>query len=334
MSLPEHPLYVLVWAPHEGRTETFARWLEAPLFNVHYLLARRPWVAPLKYPFQWLRTWYVLFRGRPRYVFVTNPPPVAALAVLIYCRLTGNQFVMDTHPPSLHDRRWGWAQPVTRFISRFALVNLTDQQRYKDLFESWGARTLVLENPPKNIPLTSLTPAAADQRPSLVYVGTLGEDEPVDIVIEAAREFPEVDFFILGDKKLAKRAWIDSAPPNVTFTGYLTGTDYWNRLYQACGVIVLTTYRYSLLGGGMDGLYLERPLLLSDQPTTREYFTKGAVLIENTAAGMGAGIRTLFEDHARYEREIAELRADVEARWHTNFAELRQLLQPTAGDPA
>ena len=65
------------------------------------------------------------------------------------------------------------------------------------------------------------------------------------------------------------------APDNVEFTGYLLKDEYWNRLNSARAIIVLTTHHYSLLGGAMDGLYLEKPVIVSDQPTLREFSRRG-----------------------------------------------------------
>ena len=53
----KHPhIIAMVWAPEENRTATYARLLKAPLFNVHYLLYKRPYVAPFKYVAQALKT--------------------------------------------------------------------------------------------------------------------------------------------------------------------------------------------------------------------------------------------------------------------------------------
>ena len=316
----------IVWAPHEARTEAFARWLNAPLHNVHFLKERRPLLAPLKYVMQAFATWWILLRDRPAHVFVTNSPPVAGLCVMAYCVLTGTGFVLDVHPPSLYSRKWAWARPVQRFTSRFARAVLVDQERVAQLFRSWGAEAIVLRNPPKErIDTTMFERSDADRR-TFVYIGTFAQDEPVEIIFEAAERVPDVRFYLLGNPELAPRHWIREAPDNVSFTGYVVGEDYWRRLDRAAGIIVLTTHAHSLLGGAQDGMHIGRPLLLSDQPALREYFTSGTVFIENTADGLVDGVETVLRRGAELEREIVDLREETDARWQRDFARLEELL--------
>ena len=313
----------LVWAPHEARTEAFARALGAPLYNVSYFKAKRPLLAPLRYIFQWLKTWLIFIQERPDVVYVTNSPPVAGLCTLVYCSFTKTEFVLDTHPPGLYNRKWRWSRPVQKFTTRLARLNVIDQDRFKTLLESWGAKVIVLENPPKEVPQAAYTPVQAN---TLTYVGTFADDEPVEILLEAARELPEIQLNILGDKARAKREWLEGAPANVTFTGYLLKDDYWNLLASSQAVVALTTHANSLLGGAQDGMFAERPLIVSNQETLREYFVKGTVFIENTAQGAANGIQHALDKNAQLETEIADLRGELSSRWQENFRYLEDVI--------
>ena len=318
-------LIAVVWAPHEARTASFAKWLNAPLYNIHYLKAKRPHLAPIKYILQWVATWWVMSRERPQFVFVTNSPPVAGLCVMCYCWISGTEFVLDTHPPGLYNRKWGWSRPLQRFTSRFARINIVDQERFRALFQSWGASAMVLENPPKDIPKVNITEAPIETN-AFAYVGTFGDDEPVEILLAAARARPDITLYILGDKGLARREWIADAPPNLVFTGYLTGDAYWDRLRRSQAVIVLTTHAHSLLGGAQDGLYLGKPLILSDQPTLKEHFHKGAIFIQNSPEGIMMGLEQALREREQLEKEIQQLKDEQTRRWHTSFQQLQAIL--------
>jgi hypothetical protein len=113
----------------------------------------------------------------------------------------------------------------------------------------------------------------------------------------------------------------------VVFTGYLMGDDYWNRLYRARAVISLTTYPHSLLAGAQEGLYIEKPLILSDQPTLREYFSRGTVFVDNTAQGFENGVKTFIAQEDAYKREIAELHRLRAQQWQASFQQLDALVQ-------
>ncbi|MBI5667928.1 MAG: hypothetical protein HZC41_07950 [Chloroflexi bacterium] len=320
------PILTIVWAPHEGRTAMFARQLNAPLHNIHYLLYKRPYVAPFKYIAQALKTWWVLARQRPRYVYVTNPPVFATMCVFAFCKLTGTRFIMDTHPPALYSRKWGWSVPLQRLMARFAYVNVVDQNRFKTLFESWGARAVVLQNPPKNPPFTAVTDMSSGFF-DITVVNTFAADEPLDIILQAAKQLPDVRFFVLGNKQMAPPDALISAPKNVIFTDYLLGDAYWSRLANSRAVMVLTTYPYSLLGGAQDGVALRKPLILSNQPALTEYFTKGTVFIENTVEGIITGVQTLQAREDTLKQEVQELADEQCRQWEANFQQFKALLE-------
>lgn len=320
---PERPdVSVVVWAPHEARSAAFARWLDAPLHTVHYLAARRPAVAPLKYVLQWAKTYLVLARERPRTVYVTNSPPFAGLCVWSYCVATGTRLVVDTHPPSLYGRKWRWARPIQRFVTRRADLNVIDQQRFADLLASWGARVVVLTNPPTIVPESARAAPAADDPPTFTYVGTFGSDEPLEILLDAARRMPEARFFVLGDTALAKRSYLEGAPDNVTFTGYVTGDAYWRRLTSSHGIVVLTTHEHSLLGAAQDARSAGVPLVVSDQPTLREAFTAGTTFVPNTPDGMLEGLQRVVREGDALRREMVELQGRYVEAWQRAFATL------------
>jgi hypothetical protein len=166
----------IAWSPHAPRAASYAAWLNIPLVTVHYLMPRRPLIAPIKYVLQTIKTWQILLKTRPAVVYVQNSPPVAGLCVWLYCRMAGAALVLDTHSPVLFSRKWGWSRPLVRFLACRAAMNIVDQERFKSLFESWGANTLLLPFPPRTIPPGEAQPADAVE---LAYVGSFNRDEPV-----------------------------------------------------------------------------------------------------------------------------------------------------------
>jgi hypothetical protein len=268
----------------------------------------------------------VLARQHPRYVYVTNPPVFAALCVFIYCKLTGTNYVMDTHPPALYSRKWGWSVPLQRLMARFAYLNVVDQNRFKTLFESWGAHAIVLQNPPKNPPFTLTSASNSSDLFDITVVNTFAADEPLDIILAAARQLAGVRFFILGDKQRAPKVALENAPDNAIFTDYLLGDAYWGRMANSRAVMVLTTYPYSLLGGAQDGVALRKPLILSNQPALTEYFTKGTVFVENTVDGIVNGVKTLQANEDSLVREVHELAEEQCREWEDHFQQFLGML--------
>jgi glycosyltransferase involved in cell wall biosynthesis len=324
--LSKPDLIAVVWAPHERRTDMFAQQLHARVYFVHYLSFKRPWIAPFKYVLQFFKTMQILFTERPRYIYVTNPPFFAAMCAWLYGLVSGSKYIMDTHPPALYGRKWAWSVPIQRFFAKQAFLNITDQDRWVRLFESWGARGLTLENPPKNPPApeAGMTPKVGEFH--VLVVNTFAEDEPVQPVLDAAAALPDVHFHITGD--LAKAApYLEKKPANVEFTGYLKGMGYWGHLYRANAIMVLTTFPYSLLGGAQEGVLIDKPLILSRQPVLEEYFTKGTVFVENTAESLMDGVKQARQNESTLIAEIGVLREEQATRWEANFQKLTDLIK-------
>ena len=317
---------VVFWGPHSISTEMFARRLKAACYLIHYLSWKRPWVAPIKYPPMWLKTWWVLLKQRPSAILVINTPVFAPICVYIYCLFARIPFAMNVHGHTLSGRRWGWSRPLQHFLAKKAVVNLVGTTEYKQIFESWGARVLFLEDPPVEVPPGNRDFVAKPGEFRVTVVSTFAGDEPLDLVLEAARRLPEVCFFILGDTTLAEKDFLDYAPRNVVFPGYLKGNDYWKQLFSSQAIMTLTTNPYSLVSGGTEGMHVGKPLILSRQPALLEYFTKGTVFIDHTVDSIVEGVRQAREHQSTLSRESAELAAEKRTNWESNFQEFVKIL--------
>lgn len=320
----------VVWAPEENRTEQIARHLGAKLHAIHYLYYKRPFFAPFKYGPQTLKTLAVLRRQRAKVVYATNPPVFAVLAAAIYCWLSGAKYVMDTHSPALYSRKWSWTVPLQRFLAKRALLNVVDQGRYKALIESWGGAALVLEKPIAGNVLDEDPAEQTDERFTVTVINTFAVDEPLEPVLEAARRLPDTCFVVLGDTSLADKRLLASAPANVTFPGYLLKEHYWRQLARSQAVMALTTYPFSLLAGGHDGLSLSKPLILSDQPALTDFYTKSAVFTDNSAESLVTAVQEVQRNEQRYISESRELAAEKREQWQASFETLNAIISEAA----
>ena len=71
--------------------------------------------------------------------------------------------------------------------------------------------------------------------------GRAQRDEPVAEVLEAARRCPELDVHVTGDPGKCPAKLREAAPPNVCFTGFLTGEDYERAVLDADVVLARHT---------------------------------------------------------------------------------------------
>lgn len=75
---------------------------------------------------------------------------------------------------------------------------------------------------------------ARDVSPSngkyVAYMGRLGKEKGIEIILEAARKLPDIPFRLAG---AGAECWRSSAPSNVEFTGYLTGKAQFEFMHHA-----------------------------------------------------------------------------------------------------
>jgi glycosyltransferase involved in cell wall biosynthesis len=307
-------IVAIAWAPHQDHVEIDAKRLNANLYFVHYLSYRKPAIAPIKYILQALKTWSILIHERPAVVYILNPPFFAPLTVWLYSIFSHAKIIMATHYSALYGPKWKWSLPITRFLARQALINIADQRRNQQLFESWGAKAIILEKCPGNEyePMRECVPG---RRFRIAVINTFADDDPIEIILEAASLSPDIDWYILGDTQRAPQGLLARASKNVSFTGYLLKEDYWNCLNRANAVMTLTTREYSMMAGAIDSLAIGKPLISSRQPTLEEYFTKGVVFVDNEATGIVQGIREFQRLEKQLLEEIVSLRDEKRTKW-------------------
>ncbi|HEY7065314.1 MAG TPA: glycosyltransferase [Chloroflexota bacterium] len=315
---------MLTWAPYSGRSEGLAQHLGIENYFIHYLAFQRPWIAPAKYPLQAAATLRILLRGRPATILVQNPPPVAPLLASLYCAVTGAGLIVDSHSQVLLVRRWRWTLPLQRWLVRRALTTVVTNEHLADIIRGWNAPVLVAGDPPIAVP--PLGPRQPPEEFSVVCVCTYGDDEPIGEVLAAARLLPDVRFAFTGNTKYARPEWLADPPPNVEFTGFVPMDEYYRRIHNASALVVLTTLDHTVLRGAWEALALGQPLITSDWGILRDYFSPGALFVDNSPAGIAAAIRDARADEATLRQKMAETRETRRRAWQEAQAYLEGLI--------
>jgi glycosyltransferase involved in cell wall biosynthesis len=315
---------VVAWAPHSRRSEVFAQELGAILHCIHYLKFQAPLYAPLKYVLQAARTLQVLFGEHPQVVFVQNPPFVCGLMVSLYCRITGTQFVFDHHSAAFASI-WDWALPIQKRLARQAAVNIVTNQHWADIVHSWGARALIMGDPFVELPAGetfSVVPGVT----TIAFVQTFAPDEPLDAVLAAVSRLPDVHLYVTGDTRRRPTSFFENQPPNVTFTGFLPDSQYIGLLRAVDAILVLTTRDHTLQLGGCEAVSVGKPLIVSDWPFLRQFFSKGTIYVSNSSDTIYQGIREMQRQKSDLQRGILELRDNNRHQWQVRLTQLKTLV--------
>jgi glycosyltransferase involved in cell wall biosynthesis len=320
---------VIAWAPYSRRSEVFARELRAPLRCVHYLKFQSPPYAPFKYIFQAARTLQTLFEQRPDVVFVQNPPFVSGLVVSFYCRVAGAQYVLDHHSAAFAPA-WNWAQPIQKRLARQAAVNVVTNQHWADIVHSsWKAPALVMGDPFADLPPGEQFPIVSGLT-TLALIQTFAPDEPLEAVLEAVAQLPDVHLYVTGDVSRRPASFLERKPHNVTYTGFLPDSQYVGLLRAVDAIIVLTSRDHTLQLGGCEAVSAGKPLIVSDWLFLRQFFSRGTVYVNNSSESICQGIREVQRRKSQLRREIVALRAENQQEWHAKLVKLKALVDGVA----
>ncbi|HEX2980947.1 MAG TPA: hypothetical protein VHO48_11835 [Anaerolineaceae bacterium] len=319
----------IVWsAPTHGssRSRLLAKALQ--IEDLHYLYSTAkggPFSAPLRYLLQGAQTLRLLFQKRPVTVFVQSPPSYAVFFVAIYCALTRARYIIDAHSDALQRGIWTRPRWLWKRINRGAIVTLVTDDYFRAQLERSGAKAMVLRDPVASAPLVPSTRESGFQ---VTVVNTFSRDEPLHEVLHAAAGLPEVHFYVTGKRSRADPRLLDEAPKNVIFTDFLSSEAYNQLLASSHAVMSLTTRDHTLQCGACEALSLKVPIITSDWPLLRDYFSLGTVHVDNSAEGILAGIQSLRNAYERYTTEIGELHAIRYAEWQQHVAGLQALVTP------
>jgi glycosyltransferase involved in cell wall biosynthesis len=326
----------VVWFIYSRRAETIATELHGQV-NYQFETGLKKfglWSNPLRYLVQGWKTWRFLEREKPDVVLVQAPPIFAPLVVALWCRLRGKLtssgrracYVIDGHTGAFHHRHWRWSLAILRRLSRRAVATLVTNQASFDMLEHWQATGLFLiDGLPDLTPPSGLIGSEGDTR--VAVISTFSDNEPIEEIFAAARLLPHITFYLTGDPKRASSTLLMQKPTNVILTGFLRGGDYTALLKNVHGLVVLTKEQHDLSCGAYEALAVSKPVVASNVPEMRRFFTRGFIYVINTPKAIAEGIQHMLDEQASLTTEITAMRSELEVIRQPQFEKLVVLLQ-------
>jgi glycosyltransferase involved in cell wall biosynthesis len=305
------PAMWISWNPHRRTSGLCAAW-EVPL---HIIRSKRHGLG--RWIEQAVNTLTLLRRQKPAILFVQNPSLALTVLAVLSRPLFAYYLVVDAHNEGVRpfERPGAFVGWLTRSLLRAADATIVSNAALVHDVAKAGGRPLVL---PDNLPVPA--PAAkhrlGEDAPHVVVIATFRRDEPIAEIMAAAATMPEIRFAFSGDARRLRRTNVE-LPPNVRLTGFLPDPAYWRLLAQARVVCDLTLKPDCLVCGAYEGLALAKPMVLSDNPPTREIFGRAAVLTGSEPDEIATALRTALEQHERIAAGAREVRDEFPARWQT-----------------
>ena len=259
-----------------------------------------------------------------------SPPVFCGLAAYaLYTRWSGATLVIDAHTGAFNNKRWRRLQWLQDWVGRRAATTIVTNDYLKQQVTAWNAHAFVLTDVPV-IPTEQRQVHLDEAQFNIVVVSTASYDEPIAQILEAAARMPGVTFYITGNYA-ARQDIIGTAPGNVRFTGYIPDDEFYGLLGAAQTIMCLTTENHTIQSGAGEALWLGRPIITSDWPLLREYFSTGTIYVNNTADGIQQAVMKMRDNLQSFEAEIQALQANRRQEWLDKTSALMALIQQTTG---
>lgn len=300
-----------VWKIYQRRAESLAKELGLDVYYIHYPWEERSKFAKaISYVFKLAKTFGLLVRLRPRYVFVQLPPTPLLYLVGGYRLVTGARFVADCHNAMING---GWEKwPLaTACLRRASAVLVHNSDMIADA-KKIDVSTEVLRDPLPRIELKEDT--AILQKYDLVDHGYIilawnfAFDEPIREFFAAARSLPHVRFVMTWFKERLPQELRDDIPANVLFTGFLEESSFNNLFGRAAAALTLTTREGTQPSSASEAIATGVPLVISELETTRRLYGDVPVYVANEPNSIASGIETVLRDREQYRKRIDDFR--------------------------
>lgn len=322
------PVVTLAWDRFQAGNQAYSRELGGIACHMRSLPNQKV-LLPLRYILDGVRTWRLLAQHRPGAVLVASPPAFAVLVAWWWCRRHPCRLVVECHTTAFHGWKWRWSLPLHRLVAKTATAILVHVDEDKAAFRSLRAPVLLV---PSHLPdVSAARPQPSPAGPRVVVAGSLDSNEPVAVVVEAARLMPDVELWLTGDTSRVPASVVSAAPSNVHFTGWLEYSKFLGELLAADIVAVFSTDRRVMNCAAFEAIGLGRPLVLSDFPGLRQQFGSAAIFTPNEPRAMADALRRALLQREELTAKSVVLRPRLRAQREQVLAQLKEMLEVQVG---
>lgn len=285
-----------------------------------------------KYIYLGLKTIHILIKKKPDVLFVQNPSIVLTfLACLFRICYSNIVLVVDRHSNFFPISKSSFVNNIHNQLSKFTLktsdLTIVTNNILKDLVESLGGKSVALEDKIPNFRKNKNVKLKGKH--NLLYVCSFDPDEPYFEVINAAHLIEsDIYIYVTGNfNKVKDKNILKAVPHNVIMLGYIPDEDYFDYMYAADGVIVLTTWDHTLLCGAYEAINAGKPLVLSDKEDLIRYFNKGVIKTENNPESISQAIKDIIIKKRDLEKEIRILKQELTEDWQVKFKKVKEAIE-------
>lgn len=326
----------IAWGREMQLSDNLGRALGAEVKQVYYKkigLYNLP--AIFRYILQATETLLILFEAKPAVVIAQNPPIFAPLVVLIYCKLTGAKFAIDSHTAAFLDAKWIKFYGLFKFAAKGAVLNSCHNYKNLEILKSWGvepAMVMQFFNPVYDLekfiePMRDdkIELAVKNSRLPVMMVNRFAGDDDWENVIKTAELMPEADFFITGDPKEAGKE-IKNLPSNVCLTGYLPHQEFLKLMWRSSVVLAFSLRPDTVLWSIREIMALDKPFVTTDSEVLRHYFGEVGLFAKSDAEELKKKIIEARENENEIKSKIKLFLEKDKIRWERKILEYKKYI--------
>jgi hypothetical protein len=299
-------------------------------YSLHYVPPpfKARWLRPVGYLVQLWRTMRIVLGERADVAWVQMPPNFLAHYMVLLRALTGRprRIIADCHNSALRPP-WSEFPLLVRMLNRVDVVIAHNEEIGRDVARMGvdPARLVVFETRPAQVSPPAVLPARGDL-PTILVPCSFNSDEPIDVLLAAAALAPDIHFRVTGNvAKAQARGFVDKAPANLEFTGFLTKEDYDRSLFTSDALLGLTTIEGVQLSVANEAVGAGKAMVLSDTAILRTLFGAAALFAPNEPQPLAAACREAVARAPELDARSAELRIAREQRWAGQAAHVAAL---------
>lgn len=267
-----------------------------------------------KYCLGLVKTVLCLLQKRPSIVFCQNPSIILSFFLVVLKYITGFKVIVDAHNAGLlpAEGRSSMLMLISKLIQRQAdLVLVTNNYLKKHVMNS-GGKAFVLQDKIPLIKQRSPIPLAG--KINFLFICSYAEDEPYEIVFEAAASLPDdIKIYVTGNFK--NKINITNLPKQVHLTGFIPAKEFETMLYSVDGTIDLTKRENCLVCGAYESVAVGKPMILSNTIALKEYFKFGAIYTNHTPEAIHNAILNFISKKETLKKEVQDLKLACQQDW-------------------
>jgi glycosyltransferase involved in cell wall biosynthesis len=331
-----HTQLFIIWASFQRRAVSMQNHFNYDLKLINLSFSSKLF-RPLEYLLKSVDTLFILLKSKPSIVWIQLPPTLILHVIFLY-KLIFNRslfIIADCHNATF---RKPWINiPGFRFLLEKCSIVLVHNDAVKQSFEElniFNIRVDVLEDPPASLkPMKDESISVKYASPWIICPCSFNKDEPINAILAAAQQVPEITFVLTGNKNRALvNHHLTRLPSNVKLPGFLP-VDEFDGLFQTANVVLgLTRLDGIQLSVANEAVGVGKPLVLSNTKTLRRLFHKGAVYVEaEDASSIAAGCREAISNQAQLAEDIRELRQERQLIWLKQAQAVEKMLAAEFG---